>query len=117
MTDTMQTQKIFFAMGTVDSVTVFELADEALSAIKNRVLDLNRRLSAYTQDSEIATINRNAGVRPVSASEDTFALIEHSIRYAYLTDGSLLLRHRQHSKIISSIQPRNRRKQPKLSRR
>ena len=87
MTDTMQTQKIFFAMGTVDSVTVFEPADEALSIIKDRVLDLNRRLSAYTQDSEIATINRNAGVRPVSVSEDTFALIEHSIRYAYLTDG------------------------------
>ena len=87
MTDTMQTQKIFFAMGTVDSVTVFELADEALSAIKNRVLDLNRRLSAYTQDSEIAAINQNAGVRSVSVSEDTFALIEHSIRYTDLTDG------------------------------
>ena len=87
MTDTMRTQKIFFAMGTVDSVTVFEPADEALSIIKDRVLDLNRRLSAYTQDSEIATINRNAGVRPVSVSADTFLLIEHSIRYAYLTDG------------------------------
>ena len=83
----MQTQKIFFAMGTVNSITVFEPADEALSIIKDRVLDLNRRLSAYTQVSEIATINRNAGVRPVSVSEETFALIEHSIRYTDLTDG------------------------------
>ncbi len=87
MTDTMQTQKLFFAMGTVNSVTVFEPADEALSAIKDRVLDLNRRLSAYTQDSEIAAINQNAGVRPVSVSADTFALIEHSIRFSDLTDG------------------------------
>ena len=39
MTDTMQTKKLFFAMGTVNSVTVFEPADEALSAIKDRVLD------------------------------------------------------------------------------
>ena len=87
MTDTMQTQKIFFAMGTVKSVTVFEPADEALSAIKDRVLNLNRRLNAYTHDSEIAEVNRNAGIRPAVVSADTFALIEHSIRFANLTDG------------------------------
>ena len=67
MTHTMQTQKIFFAMGTVDSVTVFELADEALSAIKNRVLDLNRRLSTYTQDSEIAAINQESSNKSMSS--------------------------------------------------
>ncbi len=32
MIGTVQTQKIFFAMGTVNTITVFEEADETLSA-------------------------------------------------------------------------------------
>ena len=54
MTGTVQTQKIFFAMGTVNTITVFEKADEALQEAKERVQVLDRKLSAYSHDSEIA---------------------------------------------------------------
>ncbi len=56
MIGTVQTQKIFFAMGTVNTITVFEEADEALSAAKERVKDLDIKLSAYSHDSEIYSI-------------------------------------------------------------
>lgn len=63
MIGTVQTQKIFFAMGTVNTITVFEEADEALSA--------------YSHDSEIYSINSCAGIAPVEVSIDTFKLIKH----------------------------------------
>lgn len=82
-----QTQKIFFAMGTVNSITVFEKADEALTAAKNRVTELHRRLSAYADDSEISAVNRNAGISPVQVSADTFALIERAMQNSETTGG------------------------------
>ena len=88
MNDTFQTQKIFFAMGTVNTITVFEKADEALSDAKKRVLDLERKLSAYSRDSEIFKINSCAGISPVTVSEDTFRLIKHSVMYSEITGGS-----------------------------
>jgi len=87
MIGTVQTQKIFFAMGTVNTITVFEEADEALSAAKERVKDLDRKLSAYSHDSEIYAINSHAGIAPVAVSMDTFRLIKHSVMYSRLTDG------------------------------
>lgn len=87
MTGTIQTQKMFFAMGTVNTITVFEEAEEALSAAKDCVKELDRKLSAYSHDSEISVINRNAGVSPVAVSKETFRLIKHSVMYSQLTDG------------------------------
>ena len=87
MTNTVQTQKMFFAMGTVNTITVFEEADEALSAAKERVKELDRRLSAYSHHSEISDVNSNAGISPVAVSKDTFRLIKHSVLYSQLTDG------------------------------
>ena len=87
MIGTVRTQKIFFAMGTVNTVTLFEESDEALSAAKERVKDLDRKLSAYSHDSEIYSINSCAGISPVAVSMDTFRLIKHSVMYSRLTDG------------------------------
>ena len=87
MTNTVQTQKMFFAMGTVNTITVYEEADEALSVAKGCVKELDRKLSAYSHDSEISTVNRMAGISPVAVSKDTFRLIKHSVMYSQLTRG------------------------------
>ena len=81
----LQMQKIFFAMGTVNMITVYAPADTALTAAKNHVMNLHRRLSAYTDDSEISAVNRNAGIAPVQVSADTFSLIERAVRYSEIT--------------------------------
>ena len=87
MTGTLQNQKTFFAMGTVNTITVFEEADEALAAAKDRVKKIESKLSAASPDSEISVINKNAGVSPVTVSPETFRLIKRALTYSELTDG------------------------------
>ena len=87
MKSTVQTQKIFFAMGTVNTITIFDESDDALSAAKQRMKVLDRKLSAYSHDSEIYAINSCAGISPVAVSMDTFRLIKHSVRLSRQNDG------------------------------
>ena len=103
MIGTVQTQKIFFAMGTVNTITVFEEADEALSASKERVKDLDRKLSAYSHDSEIFAINSRAGIAPVAVSMDTFRLIKHSVMYSRITDGLFDITSRPLSQLWKNV--------------
>lgn len=103
MIGTVQTQKIFFAMGTVNTITVFEEADEALSAAKERVKDLDRKLSAYSHDSEIFAINCRAGIAPVAVSMDTFKLIKHSVMYSRITDGLFDITSRPLSQLWKNV--------------
>ena len=74
-------------MGTVNSITVSEEANDALTAAKDCVTGLHHRLSAFAPDSEISAVNRNAGVAPVQVSADTFALIARSVTYSEMTGG------------------------------
>ena len=87
MTETLQNQKTFFAMGTVNTITVFEEADEALAAAKERVKKLESKLTTSSPDSEISVINKNAGVCPTTVSPETFRLIERGLKYSEITDG------------------------------
>lgn len=83
-----QTKKIFFALGTVNTLTVFdENSEDALSRAKNRVMQLHKKLSAFDTNSEIGQINRGAGKYPVSVSADTLHLIASSVSYAQQTNG------------------------------
>ena len=103
MIGTVQTQKMFFAMGTVNTITVFDEADEALSAAKERVKDLDRKLSAYSHDSEIYSINSHAGIAPVAVSMDTIRLIKHSVMYSRLTDGLFDITSRPLSQLWKNV--------------
>ncbi len=87
MTETLQNQKTFFAMGTVNTITVFEEANEALAAAKERVKKLESKLMTSSPDSEISVINKNAGVCPTTVSPETFRLIERGLKYSEITDG------------------------------
>ncbi len=79
---------IFFAMGTVCSITVYSPEHKkAVSAAKKRVLDLHSKFNAYDPQSEVSHINRNAGVRFTEVSGNTRFLIERSVGFSKLTDG------------------------------
>lgn len=88
------TKKIFFALGTVNTLTVREIQGDGtdpavriLERAKARVLELHKKLSVFDENSEIARINRYAGEKPVKVSEDTFALIERAKRYSGASGG------------------------------
>ena len=56
-------QTIFFAMGTVCSITVYSAEHKpAVSAAKERVLSLHGKWNAYDSQSEVSHINCNAGM-------------------------------------------------------
>lgn len=49
---------------------------------------IERLLTTFSEDSETSMINRNAGIEPVAVSNETFDLIERSIRISRLTQGA-----------------------------
>ncbi len=56
--------------------------------IASRVEYLENILTSKDPDSEISKINQNAGVSPVSVSDETFFVISEGIRYSRLSEGS-----------------------------
>jgi thiamine biosynthesis lipoprotein len=49
---------------------------------------IEKLLTTFHESSETSLINRNAGVRPVEVSRETFDLIDRSIRISRLTQGA-----------------------------
>jgi thiamine biosynthesis lipoprotein len=67
-----------------DPVWAGERINSAISEI-NRVEKL---LSTFSEDSEVNTINRNAGIKPVKVSAEIFKLIDRSLQISELTYGA-----------------------------
>ncbi|MGN1457350.1 MAG: FAD:protein FMN transferase [Acutalibacteraceae bacterium] len=83
-----QIQKMFFALGTVNTLTVFDKdSKQALQKAKKRVSELNNMFSVFASQSEVSVINNYAGKKSVKVSGETFHLIEKSVEYSILTDG------------------------------
>jgi thiamine biosynthesis lipoprotein len=79
-------------MDTLVTITVVsdsrQEADEALEAAFDEIRRLEELLSFWTEDSEIAAIYQNAGVRPVSVSPETLEVVERSLHIAEKTGGA-----------------------------
>ena len=82
------TKKIFFALGTVCTLTLYGGdVNAALNRSKERIMQIHHRMNAYDEKSEISRINAAAGEGYVPVSEDTFRLIEASVDYSRMTNG------------------------------
>lgn len=68
-----------------DSPKVQQALDRAFQEMKR----LNKLLSSYDPKSDVSRINKNAGIRAVKVSRDTFEVISESLRYYRLSDGAL----------------------------
>jgi thiamine biosynthesis lipoprotein len=70
------------------------VADEeewAYRCIDAGILEIQRiekLLTTFSEESETALINRNAGIKPVVVSSETFNLIERSMRISGITQGA-----------------------------
>ena len=81
-------QKTFFALGTVNTITVFErkdkdIIDVAISLVK----ELEAQLSVYALNSNISKINAAAGKDFVRLDPKTYALIKDAIRFSQISEG------------------------------
>jgi thiamine biosynthesis lipoprotein len=65
--------------------------DWAMDRIDAGIAEIRRiekLLTTFSDDSETSLINRNAGVTPVAVSNETFDLIDRSVRISRLTQGA-----------------------------
>lgn len=84
-----QMQKVFFALGTVCTLTVFDGDSlHALKRAKDRVMAIHNAINAYDPQSEVSAINRSAGIGFVRVSAPTLRLIIDSVAYSRITAGS-----------------------------
>ncbi len=70
---------------------VAEEEEWAYACIDAGILEIQRiekLLTTFSEESETALINRNAGIKPVSVSKETFDIIERSIRISRITQGA-----------------------------
>ncbi len=67
-----------------DGRTAARYAEAAYNSIRN----VDRLMSDYIADSELSEVNREAFHRPVQVSDQTFEVLERSIRFSRLTDGA-----------------------------
>lgn len=63
-------------------------ASDCINAGVREIQRIERLLTTFNEDSETALINAHAGIGPVEVSEETFSLIERSIRISNLTQGA-----------------------------
>lgn len=80
------------SMYTIVSITVVaRTEDQARTAIDASFAELDRLaslLNFYSDTSEISMINKQAGLKPVKVSEDTFDIIEKAVYVSGMTEGA-----------------------------
>ena len=63
-------------------------AARALDAVMAEMHRIDRLMSPYKDDSELALVNRDAGRRAVSVGAELFGLIERSLHFSRLSEGA-----------------------------
>lgn len=61
-----------------------QMIDEGVKEIKR----IEKLLTTFSDDSETNLINRNAGIQPVKVSDETFFIIQRSIKISSITQGA-----------------------------
>ncbi|MET0108120.1 MAG: FAD:protein FMN transferase [Candidatus Thiodiazotropha sp.] len=79
-------------MGTKVSVQLWHQdksrGEAAAQAVMEEFRRLDKKLSPYIEQSELALVNRMAASEPVVISEEFFRLLETSLEYSVLTEGA-----------------------------
>lgn len=77
-----------FVIGTLVTLSIYdEGKEDVLDLAFDRIEELENMFSEEIPESEVSLINDQAGVEPVSVSDELFELIEDSIAHGELSDG------------------------------
>ncbi|HEX2926673.1 MAG TPA: FAD:protein FMN transferase [Ruminiclostridium sp.] len=82
-------EKSFYALGTLNNIKIFDCSDsELMDYAIGRVMEIDDLMSAYKSGSDISKLNRNAGKGFVQIHQDTYNLLERSIKFSKLSEGA-----------------------------
>ena len=78
-----------FLLSTVCTITLFDKGTaQVYRDIFSRIREIESRMSAYLEGSDVVRINKAAGLEPVKVHPEVFMVIEEALRYAELSDGA-----------------------------
>lgn len=76
-------------MGTVCTVNLYDAGTaELYKQIIDRLYEIEREFSVSMPDSQISTINKQAGIAPVQVSEDVITVLDTAVLFAKKTNGA-----------------------------
>ncbi len=79
-----------YVIGTVCTVNLYEKGTKAAyKDIFDRLREIEARMSANADGTEVDAINKSAGVAPVAVHEDVRAVVKAALRFAALSGGAL----------------------------
>ncbi len=79
-----------YVIGTVCTVNLYEKGTKAAyKEIFDRLREIEARMSANAEGTEVDAINKSAGVAPVAVHEDVRAVVKAALRFAELSGGAL----------------------------
>ena len=85
----MTNKTVFYALGTENSITLEGDGNAiVLSAIIDRVFEIEEKMSAFKSTSELSKITQNAGIRPVNVSDDVFCVLERAREISQTSNGA-----------------------------
>lgn len=83
------TERSFYALGTIIYLKAFgSNGEKAIEEAMERLIDIDNKMSAFKDYSEISKINMNAGKLPQIVSRDTYSVIEKAVKYSELLEGT-----------------------------
>ncbi|WP_353096638.1 FAD:protein FMN transferase [Tissierella praeacuta] len=78
-----------FLMNTVMTIKIYDNNDEKiLEQVFSRLKEIENRMSATLENSDVDKINENAGIKPVTVNEDTYFVIDEAKHYAEISNGA-----------------------------
>lgn len=81
--------KSAFMMDTIINLKIYDKTDEKiLDLAMDRLREIENRMSATVENSDISQVNMNAGIKPVQVHDDVYYVLETAKHYATLSDGA-----------------------------
>jgi len=81
--------KTFFALGTVNTIMLNHCGNlNIIEKAIQRVYEIDDRMSAFKDDSDVSMISRNAGLKFQKVHKETFDLIQKAVGFGDLSNGT-----------------------------
>ena len=81
--------KTFFALGTVNTIMLNHCGNlNIIEKAIQRVYEIDDRMSAFKDDSDVSMISANAGLGLLKVHKETFDLIEKAVKFGDLSNGA-----------------------------
>lgn len=78
-----------FLMDTVMTVKIYDnQSEKTLDKVFSRLKEIEDRMSATIETSDVNKINENAGIKPITVNSDTYFVIKEAKNYAELSNGA-----------------------------